>query len=123
MAAATVDTPLCKGDWRLGTTCGKCQRCLESAPAEIARLKQEVRCVEAELGMYQRAWQRELKYQLVPKRHLIDALVLTTRKIQEELFAFKEKERVAKLNAELAVRDECEASWRQAAEEFENAND
>jgi hypothetical protein len=33
------DTPSCKGDWKLGTACGKCQRCLDTAGTTIAELR------------------------------------------------------------------------------------
>ncbi len=113
---------LCKGAWSLGTACGKCSRCFESAGAEIKRL-------QADLKMYQNAWIRELGALLIsedhgemtisglarPKHHLIDGLCLSTRAMREELYAYREAERVAKLNAALAVRDECQATWQEAA--------
>jgi hypothetical protein len=107
---------LCKGEWSLGTSCGKCSRCLESAPAEIKRLRGLLRTERQVFEMYRDAWIRELGGKLLPKGHLIDALVMTTRKLREDLFAYKEAERVASADAALAARDECEASWRAAAE-------
>jgi len=37
------------------------------------------------LDTYVHAWQRELRYRLVSKTHLIDALVLTTQRMMTEL--------------------------------------
>lgn len=71
----------CKGDWRLGTACGVCHRCIKSAPSEIRALK-------ADLEMYQRAWIRELGIHLHNKSHLIDALVLSTRDLREKADRF-----------------------------------
>ena len=30
------DSPVCRGDWRLGTACGKCPRCFITKPAPPA---------------------------------------------------------------------------------------
>jgi len=49
---------------------------IEESPATIDDWK---RCAE----MYSRAWLRELGGKLLPKRHFIDALVLTTRHLRE----------------------------------------
>lgn len=35
-------------------------------------------------NMYANAWQRELRFELIPKTHLIDSLVLSTRAIVEK---------------------------------------
>lgn len=32
---------LCKGDWLLGTACGKCARCFDNAGQAVARLREE----------------------------------------------------------------------------------
>jgi len=107
IASSESVTPSCKGAWNLGTACGKCQRCLATAPAEIKLLQRE-------LKMYKEAWIRELGGTLYRKSHLIDALCLTTLMLREELFALKHKMRIDMLNANLAVRDECIALWAQA---------
>lgn len=68
---------VCKGDWGLRTACGKCSRCMASVAAYIKTLR-------ADHDMYIRAWMRELGGgdSMLPKTHLIDALVLTTRDIK-----------------------------------------
>ncbi len=83
-------------------------RLLDAARADAASWKRE-------FEMYARAWERELGPIGYRKRHRIDALVEATRRQKEEWFALRERERIRKLNAALASRDECEAAWREAA--------
>jgi hypothetical protein len=33
---------VCRGSWVLGTACGHCQRCIETAPATIAGLRSDL---------------------------------------------------------------------------------
>lgn len=44
MSASLIasEDAVCRGDWLLGTACGKCRRCLETAPHAIAVLKKDV---------------------------------------------------------------------------------
>jgi hypothetical protein len=118
---------LCKGAWSLGTACGKCVRCLESAPTEIKRLRAELEGQKRDHNMYVNAWIRELGGLVdedgkwitglpVGKRHLIDALCLSTRSLRMETYACRERERIATQNAALAVRDECDQMIREAME-------
>lgn len=34
---------ICKGDWNLGTACGKCDKCINTAAPYIAELKEALR--------------------------------------------------------------------------------
>jgi hypothetical protein len=51
---------------------------------ELADMTRQRDAWKREAEMYAAAWQRELGGRLVPKTHLIDALVLTTRRMREE---------------------------------------
>ena len=42
---------ICKGDWTLGTACGRCERCVTTAPEVISRLLDNVRQCEGQLGV------------------------------------------------------------------------
>jgi len=53
---------VCKGDWALGTACGKCSRCQEGMPGELRRLGSEVRELHTMV--------RQLKIQLAPEPRL-----------------------------------------------------
>jgi hypothetical protein len=72
---------LCKGAWVLGTACGKCSRCHDSAAAYIKDL-------ERDFDMYVNAWKREVGNHMRNKRHLIDALVLTTQDLKRKADRF-----------------------------------
>jgi hypothetical protein len=52
---------------------------------KLKKAEQEAGDWKQEYEMFVKAWQRELGGKLIPKTHLIDALVLTTRDIREEL--------------------------------------
>jgi Fe-S oxidoreductase len=67
---------MCKGSWELGSACGHCSRCAATAASTIKHLR-------ADLAMYKNAWQRELRHHIAPKTHLIDALVIGTRRLVE----------------------------------------
>lgn len=95
---------ICKGDWSLGSACQTCRRCQETAPTEIARLRDELR-------MYKEAWARELGGLLYPKRHFIDALVKTTKIMREELAVYKEKEKIDRAREIRENTFGYEASW------------
>lgn len=41
-ARAFDGKPLCKGDWSLGTACGRCERCLTNVLGYVSLLKQEL---------------------------------------------------------------------------------
>jgi hypothetical protein len=67
------------------------QPAAKAGDGELARLQAQLAEVTAdrdswkrECEMYGKAWQRELGNRLIPKTHLIDALVLTTRLVIEE---------------------------------------
>jgi hypothetical protein len=75
----------CKGDWLLGTACGKCSRCAELAPKAIKTL-------QLDIDMYKSAWLRSLGGRLFRKGHMIDALVKTTTIMREELEAYRAAE-------------------------------
>lgn len=57
---------------------------LEQALADVARLEAECKRATDSWHMYADAWQRELKGPWVNKRHHIDALVVTTRRLHED---------------------------------------
>lgn len=42
------DDIVCKGCWSLGSACGECSRCRETAPAEVKRLRDELVRAKAE---------------------------------------------------------------------------
>lgn len=54
-----------------------------AATAEAARLREALDAARGQADMYIRAWERELGNIVVPKRHHIDALVVTTRRMRE----------------------------------------
>lgn len=83
-------------------------RLLDAARADGADWKRQ-------FEMYARAWERELGPIGFHKRHRIDALVEATRRMREQWFALWEADRQRTVAAGLAVRDECEATWRTAA--------
>lgn len=82
------------------------QHPMRELEARVADLMKEGEDWEAAANMYARAWQRELGGSLAPKRHFIDALVLTTRQLREDRDTW----------ARLAVEMEREANgWRALA--------
>jgi hypothetical protein len=44
-----MDFLMCKGDWTLGTACGRCSKCIESAKPMIDRLLAHVTALENRL--------------------------------------------------------------------------
>jgi hypothetical protein len=64
--------------------------------AKLKKAEQDAGDWKQEYEMFVRAWQRELGGELINKTHLIDSLVLTTRKMRTEL------ERLRQTNKEAA---------------------
>lgn len=77
---------MCKGDWLIGTACGKCPRCVKLAPTAVAALR-------SDLKMYQEAWLRSIGGRTFPKGYMIDALIMTTEIMRDELRAYKAAEK------------------------------
>lgn len=74
---------ICKGAWELGTACGECSRCRDTAMKYIKSLEQS-------FDMYVNAWVRELGgYRNIRnKAHRIDALVVTTQDMKRKADRF-----------------------------------
>jgi len=56
----------------------------EQAEAKLAAALADAEQWKHAADMYSNAWQRELRLELIPKAHLIDSLVLSTRAIVEK---------------------------------------
>lgn len=103
---------ICKGDWAIGTACGRCSRCQDGLPGELQRLGKEVRELVAAVS--------RLKVQLAPApkltitiegaqgagkttmmRHVFEAL---KERLGEEVITEDEGERRGPIGAPILIR-------------------
>lgn len=71
----------------------------------VEALTKELTATRRDLDMYRNAWERELGGNLAPKRHLIDALCVTTAQMREKAEKFSSKPTVTKVEHDRRVTE------------------